>query len=159
MKPTLLLWVIMPKKTLAHNEELVQALCDSIASGMYVNLACQSVGIGTSTLSIWKQKGQQGIKPYDQVWKRIQIAEAKAIERRIKRIEEAGENGSWQADAWYLERRYPHLFGKRDTVAIENQDNPKVRLRWADGNLLDKHNEEVIEGEILEPNELEESNE
>jgi len=84
----------MPKKTLAHNEELVQALCDSIASGMYVNLACQSVGIGTSTLSIWKQKGQQGIKPYDQVWKRIQIAEAKAIERRIKRIEEAGENGS-----------------------------------------------------------------
>lgn len=150
----------MPKQTLAHNEELVQALCDSIATGMYVNLACQSVGIGTSTLSIWKQKGQQGIKPYDEVWRRIQIAEAKAIERRIKRIEEAGENGSWQADAWYLERRYPHLFGKRDTVAIENQDNSKVRLRWADGSLLEQpEEEEYIEGEIIEPRMLEEENE
>lgn len=151
----------MPKQTLAHNEELVQALCDSIATGMYVNLACQSVGIGTSTLSIWKQKGQQGIKPYDEVWRRIQIAEAKAIERRIKRIEEAGENGSWQADAWYLERRYPHLFGKRDTVAIENQDNSKVRLRWADGSLLEQpeEQEDYIEGEIIEPRMLEEENE
>lgn len=144
----------MPKQTLAHNEELVQALCDSISSGMYVNLACQSVGISTSALSEWKKKGQQGIHPYDKVWQRIQIAEAKAIERRIKRIEQAGENGSWQADAWYLERRYPHLFGKRDTVAIENQDNPKVRLRWADGNLLEQYEEDYVEAEVIEQKEL-----
>jgi IS30 family transposase len=149
----------MPKQTLAHNEELVQALCDSIATGMYVNLACQSVGISTSALSEWKIKGQKGIHPYDKVWKRIQVAEAKAIERRIKRIEQAGESGSWQADAWYLERRYPHLFGKRDTVAIENQDNSKVRLRWADGSLLEQPEEEYVEGEIIEPKMLEDENE
>jgi len=151
--------MIMPKQTLAHNEELVQALCDSIATGMYVNLACQSVGISTSALSEWKIKGQKGIHPYDKVWKRIQVAEAKAIERRIKRIEQAGESGSWQADAWYLERRYPHLFGKRDTVAIENQDNSKVRLRWADGSLLEQPEEEYVEGEIIEPKMLEDENE
>ena len=151
--------MIMPKQTLAHNEELVQALCDSIATGMYVNLACQSVGISTSALSEWKIKGQKGIHPYDKVWKRIQVAEAKAIERRIKRIEQAGESGSWQADAWYLERRYPHLFGKRDTVAIENQDNSKVRLRWADGSLLEQPEEEYVEGEIIEPKMLEDKNE
>ncbi len=75
--------------------------------------------------------------------------EAKAIERRIKRIEKAGEEGNWTADAWYLERRYPHLFGKRDTVAIENQDNPKVKLRWADGNLLEGQ-QEYLEGEVVE---------
>jgi hypothetical protein len=116
---------------------------------MYVNLACQSVGISTSALSEWKKKGQQGIHPYDKVWQRIQIAEAKAIERRIQRIEKAGEEGNWTADAWYLERRYPHLFGKRDTVAIENQDNPKVKLRWADGNLLEGQ-QEYLEGEVVE---------
>ena len=148
----------MPKQTLAHNEQLVEALCDSIATGMYVNLACQSVGISTSALSEWKKKGQQGIHPYDKVWQRIQIAEAKAIERRIKRIEKAGEEGNWTADAWYLERRYPHLFGKRDTVAIENQDNPKVRLRWADGNLLEGQ-DEYVEGEVVEPKQLEDNNE
>jgi hypothetical protein len=48
-----------------------------------------------------------------------------------------------------LERRYPHLFGKRDTVAIENQDNPKVKLRWADGNLLEGQ-QEYLEGEVVE---------
>ncbi len=44
------------------------------------------------------------------------------------------------------------MFGKRDTVAIENQDSQEVRLRWADGNLLDKaQEEEFIEGEVVEP--------
>ena len=90
---------------LVRNEKLIDTLLDSIASGMYVNLACQSVGIDTSTLYQWKKKGQQGIHPYDKVWKRLQIAEAKAIERRLNRIDEAGQNGNWQADAWYLERR------------------------------------------------------
>ena len=46
----------MPKETLAYNDDLVQALCDSIATGMYVNLACQSVGIGTSTLPRMEEK-------------------------------------------------------------------------------------------------------
>ena len=68
---------------LVRNEKLIDTLLDSIASGMYVNLACQSVGIDTSTLYQWKKKGQQGIHPYDKVWKRLQIAEAKAIERRL----------------------------------------------------------------------------
>ena len=139
----------MPKQTLAHNEQLVEALCDSIATGMYVNLACQSVGISTSALSEWKKKGQQGIHPYDKVWQRIQIAEAKAIERRIKRIEEAGEEWLLAGRRLVLRERYPHLFGKRDTVAIENQDNPKVRLRWADGNLLEGQ-QEYLEGEVIE---------
>ena len=50
----------MPKETLAHNDDLVQALCDSIATGMYVNLACQSVGIGTSTLHEWTKAISEG---------------------------------------------------------------------------------------------------
>ena len=76
---------------LVRNEKLIDTLLDSIASGMYVNLACQSVGIDTSTLYQWKKKGQQGIHPYDKVWKRLQIAEAKAIERRLNRIDEASK--------------------------------------------------------------------
>ena len=111
----------MPKQTLAHNEQLVEALCDSIATGMYVNLACQSVGISTSALSEWEEKGQEGIHPYDKVWQKIQVAEAKAIERRIKRIEEAGESGSWQADAWYLERRYPHCLVREIQLPLKTK--------------------------------------
>jgi len=146
---------------LVRNEKLIDTLLDSIASGMYVNLACQSVGIDTSTLYQWKKKGQQGIHPYDKVWKRLQIAEAKAVERRLNRIDEAGQNGNWQADAWYLERRYPHLFGKRDTIAIESEDRPKVTLKWADGNILENDEEEDIKvletKEVVKP-ELEENN-
>ena len=88
-------------------------------------------------------------------------AEAKAIERRLNRIDEAGQNGNWQADAWYLERRYPHLFGKRDTIAIESEDRPKVTLKWADGNILENDEEEDIKvletKEVVKP-ELEENN-
>ena len=65
---------------------------------------------------------------------------------------EPSTTSSFDNDVWiYIERKITntHLFGKRDTVAIENQDNPKVKLRWADGNLLEGQ-QEYLEGEVVE---------
>jgi hypothetical protein len=40
----------------------------------------------------------------------------------MKRIEKAGMKGSWQADAWLLERRNPEQFARRDMVRVSDAD-------------------------------------
>lgn len=43
----------------------------------------------------------------------VQEAEADAKVGALARIQKAGREGTWQADAWYLERKYPREFGRR----------------------------------------------
>jgi len=37
----------------------------------------------------------------------------------ITNISTAGDKGFWQASAWYLERRFPEKYGRKDTVVHE----------------------------------------
>ena len=37
----------------------------------------------------------------------------------ITNISNAGDKGFWQASAWYLERRFPEKYGRKDTVVHE----------------------------------------
>lgn len=37
----------------------------------------------------------------------------------ISNISTAGDKGFWQASAWYLERRFPEKYGRKDTVVHE----------------------------------------
>jgi hypothetical protein len=39
----------------------------------------------------------------------------------LKNIEDAGKSGSWQASSWYLERKFPDKYGKKDTIKHEYQ--------------------------------------
>lgn len=46
-------------------------------------------------------------------------AEADAEVIRLARISQAGQEGAWQADAWWLERKLPDKWGKKDKAQIE----------------------------------------
>ena len=66
-----------------------------------------------------------------------------AIVRNLFNIQNASNNGTWQASAWLLERKYPDKYGKKDTVNIlDNQNNFDVELYWSDGN-------KFVEGEVV----------
>ena len=56
-------------------------------------------------------------------------AKAKGTERRLARIESAGERGLWQADAWYLERTQPERFGRRDQAVVTSPEGGPVQHR------------------------------
>jgi hypothetical protein len=43
----------------------------------------------------------------------VKRAEAEAKLAALERIQLAGRGGTWQADAWYLERKCPREFGRR----------------------------------------------
>ena len=50
----------------------------------------------------------------------VKKAEEKAKAYHLQQIRKASENGSWQASAWYLERKHPNEWGKQQRVELEH---------------------------------------
>lgn len=69
------------------------------------------LGCDPSSMSTWKHKSEKFRKA-------IEEGLALGIERRLVRIERAAEKGSWGADAWWLERRYPEQWARKDNLRI-----------------------------------------
>jgi hypothetical protein len=43
-------------------------------------------------------------------------------------IQQAGQEGSWQAAAWYLERSYPMRWGKQGRLEVTGSDGGAVKV-------------------------------
>jgi hypothetical protein len=120
--------------------ELQQGIVDRIAAGNYPEFAAGSLGIGKSTYYVWMKRGRKTsrgryrefmeavkkAKATDQVdnvvhikrgLKGGQLVERKTITRKDGTVEvvEKFARGEWQAGAWLLERKYPDLWGQRQT--------------------------------------------
>ena len=135
------------------NETTKQKLLDSIRLGAFIEHACYYAGINSSTFRRWRDQANKGIEPFASFWSEITMAESEAIIRRVARIEQAGIAGNWQADAWYLERKHPDKFGRRDRVELSGDPNAPIEidLTWADGRVINRSQEEdVIEAEIID---------
>ncbi len=130
------------------DSDIQERLLQAIRLGAFIEHACYYAGINSSTFRHWRQKANENVEPYASFWLRVNEAESEAIMRRLARIENAGKDGSWQADAWYLERKYPEKFGRRDRVELTGDPNApvEIQLNWADGKLINREND-VIEAE------------
>lgn len=96
--------------------ETQKKIVDAIAEGNYLETAAALGGITYTTLNNWMKKGEAASSgAYVEFLEAIKRAEAEAESLRVSRISKAGKDGNWQADAWYLERRYPEKWGKRVT--------------------------------------------
>jgi hypothetical protein len=91
-----------------------QRIVEAVRVGAPWYLAADAGGVGRSTLRQWKQKGATGEEPYASFLARLKSAEGAGAVKSLERIQRAADNGTWQADAWLLERRYPKAFGRRD---------------------------------------------
>lgn len=94
------------------------------ARGLNQHQIAIALGVGESTMSIWKRGRNDAEVKFS---KAIKAGEVAGIERRLKRLEEAGKRGSWQADAWTLERRYPDQFARRDNVRLGDPDGAALK--------------------------------
>lgn len=95
--------------------ELVDTLVALFEAGQFASVACRLAGIGETTFYRWLEEGGQaktGRKR--EFWEAIKKAEAMAEARRVDIIRQAGaEPKTWQAAAWWLERRFPSRYGRR----------------------------------------------
>jgi len=124
--------------------EIQEIIVSTIRVGAYQVTAQMRAGIGATTFHEWMLKGEEGEEPYADFAKAVKLAEADSEAQRIARIARAGTGiqadidpddpdaprewiirPQWQADAWYLERRYPERYGKR----LELGSDPKKPLK------------------------------
>jgi len=85
-----------------------------IRAGAYAEQAARAAGIAPSTHYSWMERGENGERPFSEFSETIKTAEAKAEQQRVECIQDAAEAGTWQAAAWWLERRFPGRWGRRN---------------------------------------------
>lgn len=103
-----------------YTPAIAKAICDSVESGTPKKYAAQAAGISESTLYAWCA----GDPEFSELVKR---AEGIAVEANIKVIKTATPK-NWTAAAWWLERRHPRDFGRKDNLTLSNDDMGKTAM-------------------------------
>lgn len=108
-------------------------ICELLRVGNYFDAACGAAGIHKATGYEWLKKGEnaQSGQYYD-FHDAVKRAEAEAEAATVVVIKKASID-TWQAAAWWLERRFPSKWGKRvseltgkDGSAIDMQGEFRV---------------------------------
>jgi len=101
--------------------ELQENIVMAINAGNYSKVAAEMVGIGETTFYRWMEEGAKpdGKKEYREFRESIKRAEAQAEVVSVARIRQAANEGTWQAAAWYLERKHGDRWGRNDKVRQE----------------------------------------
>lgn len=87
-----------------------KAVLEALAAGNTRRAAARLAGIDSSTLYAW-------MKADPALSSAVESAEAGAEREAVAAVKAAfGE--SWQAAAWFLERRYPAEYGRRDKLVV-----------------------------------------
>ena len=99
-----------------------------------------AIGVHRTTLTRWKQKGRKlkempaGLtdaeKRYVAVYDILHTAKIVTMNACVQNIITAGAE-NWQAAAWWLERRYPLMFGKK-VVFNPNQMEDYLRVHYGE---------------------------
>jgi transposase len=120
----------------------VAKILDLLERGNSRRTAALVAGISDATLKSWTKRGREardlaasGGKPkradlpFVDFLDRVEEAEEKAVARNVENVRVAAEAGTWQASAWWLERRRPDDFARRVHVRHGGDDGAgPVRL-------------------------------
>jgi hypothetical protein len=115
-----------------------QRICDAIGIGATYELAAAYGGVAFETFRRWREGNRAFCAA-------IESAEARAVVGWLAKIEKAASEGTWQAAAWKLERRYPADYG-RTVQQVEHSGPAGQPLRFtlqlsAAGGALEDHDD------------------
>ena len=100
-------------------------IIEHVSEGNYPEVAAQLAGIPRRTFQRWLHDGrqdlEQGVEHSSVALLALAVEKARAqvVASKVKRIQQAGER-QWQADAWWLERNFPALYGRRLEATVES---------------------------------------
>lgn len=108
--------------------EVTERILEGLRAGAYAETAAAAAGIGRSTLYRWLQLGEDPDAPaeFREFRDAIKRAEAEAEAEALEVILAASRK-SWQAAAWYLERRHPDRWRNRTATYSPTSPTPGDR--------------------------------
>lgn len=104
----------------------------AVELGMSYVQACNYAGIDQTTFFQWQRKAEQaerkaeesGTTAYKNIYvkfiNKVRKARSKCQARHLTRITQAADDGTWQASAWILERRFPEDFGEKTETSLSD---------------------------------------
>ena len=99
------------------NPEIMKRIGDNIALGMSLSSAAEAAGITYKTLNLWKKKGENDKKGiYFEFSEHIAKRNADCVRINMIKIAKAAHDGSWQAAAWILERRFLKILDEKPAL-------------------------------------------
>lgn len=107
----------------------ISTIAKRIAAGDPIWVACVAAGVGRSVYPDWLTRGERGEEPFARFSAAIAIAQAEAIQNKLKLIHRAANRGSWQAATWWLERRAPQEFASVEKRALQDNLEEQARLQ------------------------------
>ncbi len=130
----------MKGRKIKLTREMVRLIAAGLRAGNYVETVCDVVGIRPASFYSWlsdaekvrnKAEGYTKIRHQalklellDAVKKSQAVAEARALE-----VITRASHDSWQAAAWFLERKFPARWGRRERVELGNADGKPLEVR------------------------------
>ena len=103
----LILGTVSMARRSKFNAEARRRIIQAIQTGCTYELAAQYAGISRGTLWLWLQKGeQQKSGAYRTFLNEFKKAEARCCVGSLAVIQKAAQDGTWQAAAFLLERRF-----------------------------------------------------
>jgi transposase len=127
-----------------------ELICSLIASGNYASVAASAAGISEQTFYSWMERGRNKEKKFLEFLEAIKKAESDAETYRVGRIVAASAE-HWTAAAWWLERKFPDRWGRKERHEHTGKDGGPVKLtlgfdEWKRGREKDMKRQEA-EGE------------
>lgn len=115
------------KLTPEVQERIVQAL----RAGNYQETAATYANITAKTFYEWMKRGEsddESERIYRDFREAVEKAKADAEVRDVALIDKAATDGSWQAAAWKLERKFPQRWGRVHRTEISGPDGAPVKV-------------------------------
>jgi transposase len=106
---------------------LIKVLTDAIRNGAYVETAAALCGISKQTFYRWLKQAEEDNAPnlIQKLSDAVKKSMAESEMRDLAVIDQAGQNGQWQASAWRLERKHPEKWGRKALMQIEHSGPDK----------------------------------
>ncbi len=116
------------------------AIAKAVQVGVPLPFAAKANGVGESTAAHWMAMGlvdpeavadeatRALIVRCHEFRRVIEEAQGKAVAHNVAVVRQAANAGTWQAAAWWLERRYPETFGRSTKVVIQSEESLEREL-------------------------------
>jgi hypothetical protein len=110
--------------------EIQDRIVSAIAGGNYLETSARYAGISPTAFYQWMSKGdgKSAKSPYKEFRQAVEKARSQAEIRNVALIQQAGNDGSWQAAAWYLERSYPMRWGRNNRLEVTGAEGTPVKF-------------------------------
>ena len=113
----------MSGKITKRSEEIAKKICDLLRAGNTRRTSCAVAGISEDTFARWHKDDADFAEA-------IKGAEETAVARNVALIQQAAQAGTWQAAAWWLERRRPADFSIKQLQ--EHSGGLRIEVTYAD---------------------------